>query len=137
MLPSEAGFADYVGQLGISNDTHVVVYDGDKLGTFYAPRAWWMFRVFGHRQVSVLNGGFKNWVKEGHPVTAEVSQPTPAVFKAKLDKSLLKTFEEMMENVGSKRFQVVDSRPEGRFRGTELDQGKEGGTAPDPCAGVG
>lgn len=137
MLPSEAGFADYVGQLGIGNDTHVVVYDGDKLGTFYAPRAWWMFRVFGHRQVSVLNGGFKNWVKEGHPVTAEVSQPPPAVFKAKLDKSLLKTFEEMMENVGSKRFQVVDSRPEGRFRGTELDQGKEGGTAPDPCAGVG
>lgn len=137
MLPSEAGFADYVGQLGIGNDTHVVVYDGDKLGTFYAPRAWWMFRVFGHRQVSVLNGGFKNWVKEGHPVTAEVSQPTPAVFKAKLDKSLLKTFEEMMENVGSKQFQVVDSRPEGRFRGTELDQGKEGGTAPDPCAGLG
>lgn len=130
MLPSEAHFADYVGHLGIGNDTHVVVYDGDKVGTFYAPRAWWMFRVFGHREVSVLNGGFKNWVKEGHPVTAEVSQPTPAVFKAKLDKTLLKTFEEMMENVGSRRFQVVDSRPEGRFRGTELDQGLESGHIP-------
>ncbi|XP_053872236.1 thiosulfate sulfurtransferase isoform X2 [Malaclemys terrapin pileata] len=56
MLPSEAHFADYVGHLGISNDTHVVVYDGDDLGSFYAPRAWWMFRVFGHRTVSVLNG---------------------------------------------------------------------------------
>ncbi|XP_064369057.1 uncharacterized protein CIMIP4 isoform X1 [Dromaius novaehollandiae] len=122
MLPSEAHFANYVGHLGISNDTHVVVYDGDKLGTFYAPRAWWMFRAFGHREVSVLNGGFKNWVKEGHPVTAEVSQPAPAVFKATLDKALLKTFEEMVENLGSRRFQVVDSRPEGRFRGNELDQ---------------
>uniref|UniRef100_A0A8C2TSB7 Thiosulfate sulfurtransferase n=1 Tax=Coturnix japonica TaxID=93934 RepID=A0A8C2TSB7_COTJA len=130
MLPSEAHFADYVGRLGVGNDTHVVVYDGDQLGTFYAPRAWWMFRVFGHREVSVLNGGFKNWVKEGHPVTAELSQPTPAVFKAKLDKTLLKTFEEMMENVGSKKFQVVDSRPAGRFQGTELDQGLESGHIP-------
>ncbi|POI27997.1 hypothetical protein CIB84_008254, partial [Bambusicola thoracicus] len=81
-----------------------------------------MFRAFGHREVSVLNGGFKNWVKEGHPVTAEPSQPAQAVFKAKLDKTLLKTFEEMMENVGSKKFQVVDSCPAGRFQGTELDQ---------------
>ncbi|KYO36379.1 thiosulfate sulfurtransferase [Alligator mississippiensis] len=126
MLPSEARFADYVGQLGISNDTHVVVYDGDDLGSFYAPRAWWMFRVFGHRTVSVLNGGFKNWLKEGHPVTSEVSRPEPAVFKATLNKSLLKTYEEMVENLESKRFQVVDSRSEGRFRGTEPEPGKEG-----------
>ncbi|XP_010178739.1 PREDICTED: thiosulfate sulfurtransferase, partial [Mesitornis unicolor] len=130
MLPSESHFADYVGRLGVSNDTHVVVYDGDALGTFYAPRAWWMFRAFGHKQVSVLNGGFKNWVKEGHPVTAEVSQPTPGTFKARLNTTLLKTFEEMMQNVGSLQFQVVDSRPEGRFRGTELDQGLESGHIP-------
>ncbi|KFQ57307.1 Thiosulfate sulfurtransferase, partial [Pelecanus crispus] len=106
MLPSEAHFADYVGRLGVSNDTHVVVYDGDELGTFYAPRAWWMFRAFGHKEVSVLNGGFQNW--------------------AKLNTALVKTFEEMIQNVGSLRFQVVDSRPEGLFRGTELDQGNGG-----------
>uniref|UniRef100_A0A8D0H4U1 Sulfurtransferase n=1 Tax=Sphenodon punctatus TaxID=8508 RepID=A0A8D0H4U1_SPHPU len=123
MLPSEAHFADYVGHLGISNDTHVVVYDGDDLGSFYAPRAWWMFRVFGHRTVSVMNGGFKNWVKEGHPVTSEASRPEPAVFKATLDRSLLKTYEEIVENMQSKRFQVVDSRSEGRFRGTEPEPG--------------
>ncbi|XP_006133859.1 thiosulfate sulfurtransferase [Pelodiscus sinensis] len=126
MLPSEAHFADYVGHLGISNDTHVVVYDGDDLGSFYAPRAWWMFRVFGHRTVSVLNGGFKNWVKDGHPVTSEISKPEPAVFKATLDRSLLKTYADMVENMESKRFQVVDSRSEGRYRGTEPEPGNEG-----------
>ncbi|XP_063251900.1 thiosulfate sulfurtransferase [Prinia subflava] len=130
MLPSESHFADYVGGLGVSNDTHVVVYDGDEVGTFYAPRAWWMFRAFGHKEVSVLNGGFKNWVKEGHPVTAEVTQPTPAVFKARLNRALVKTFEEMVQNVSSLNFQVVDSRPEGRFRGTELDQGLKSGHIP-------
>lgn len=135
MLPSESHFADYVGGLGVSNDTHVVVYDGDEVGTFYAPRAWWMFRAFGHKEVSVLNGGFKNWVKEGYPVTAEVTQPTPAVFKARLNKALVKTFEEMVQNVSSLKFQVVDSRPEGRFRGTELDQGNGGGTGTYPQTG--
>lgn len=126
MLPSEKHFADYVGRLGISNQTHVVVYDGDNLGTFYAPRAWWMFRVFGHRTVSVLNGGFKNWVKEGHPVTSESIRPEPAVFKAGLNRSLLKTYEDMLENLESKRFQVVDSRSEGRYRGTEPEPGTQG-----------
>ncbi|XP_048211891.1 thiosulfate sulfurtransferase [Perognathus longimembris pacificus] len=119
MLPSEAFFGDYVGRLGIGNDTHVVVYDGDDLGSFYAPRIWWMFRVFGHRTVSVLNGGFRNWLKEGHPVTSEPSRPEPAVFKATLNRSLLKTYEQVLENMESKRFQLVDSRASGRYLGTE------------------
>lgn len=119
MLPSEAHFGDYVGNLGISNDTHVVVYDGDDLGSFYAPRVWWMFRVFGHRTVSVLNGGFRNWLKEGHPVTSEPSRPEPAVFKATLNLSLLKTYEQVLENLQSKRFQLVDSRAQGRYLGTQ------------------
>lgn len=119
MLPSEAHFGDYVGNLGISNDTHVVVYDGDDLGSFYAPRVWWMFRVFGHRTVSVLNGGFRNWLKEGHPVTSEPSRPEPAVFKATLNRSLLKTYEQVLENLQSKRFQMVDSRAQGRYLGTQ------------------
>lgn len=119
MLPSPSGFADYVGRLGISNDTHVVVYDGDHLGSFYAPRVWWMFRVFGHRTVSVLNGGFRNWLKEGHPVTSEPTRPEPAVFKATLDPSLLKTYEQMLENLETKRFQMVDSRAQPRYLGIE------------------
>ncbi|XP_049482236.1 thiosulfate sulfurtransferase isoform X2 [Panthera uncia] len=119
MLPSEADFAHYVGRLGISNQTHVVVYDGDHLGSFYAPRVWWMFRVFGHRTVSVLNGGFRNWLKEGHPVTSEPSRPEPANFEATLDRSLLKTYEQVLENLESKRFQLVDARSQGRYLGTE------------------
>ncbi|XP_006885177.1 PREDICTED: thiosulfate sulfurtransferase-like [Elephantulus edwardii] len=118
MLPSEAHFANYVGQLGISNSTHVVVYDVDQLGSLFAPRVWWMFRVFGHHTVSVLNGGFQNWLKEGHPVTSEPSNLEPATFNATLDPSLLKTYEQMMENLKSKRFQMVDSRAKGRYLGS-------------------
>uniref|UniRef100_A0A3B3RZU2 Sulfurtransferase n=1 Tax=Paramormyrops kingsleyae TaxID=1676925 RepID=A0A3B3RZU2_9TELE len=119
MLPGEHEFADYVGDLGIGNDTHVVVYDASDFGSFSAPRVWWMFRVFGHNSVSVLDGGLKNWLKEGHPVTADFCKPAPAQFRASLHRPWVKTYEDVLKNIESKLFQVVDARAEGRFRGIE------------------
>ena len=57
--------------MGITNSDHVVLYDA--LGIFSAPRAWWTFKVFGHNAVSVLDGGFPKWIKEGLPI--ETSKP--------------------------------------------------------------
>ncbi|XP_066563220.1 3-mercaptopyruvate sulfurtransferase [Amia ocellicauda] len=119
MLPTEDEFADYVGRLGIGNQTHVVVYDASDFGSFSAPRVWWMFRVFGHQAVSLLDGGLKNWLREGHPVTGEYSKPEQTEFRAKLNRSWVKSYEDMLDNLESKRFQVVDARPQGRFRGVE------------------
>ncbi|XP_036409174.1 3-mercaptopyruvate sulfurtransferase-like [Megalops cyprinoides] len=119
MLPTEHEFADYVGSLGIGNETHVVVYDGSDFGSFSAPRVWWMFRVFGHSLVSVLDGGLKNWVQEGYPLTAEYSKPEPTEFRASLNRSWVKSYEDIVENLESKQFQLVDARSTGRFRGIE------------------
>ncbi|XP_061078067.1 3-mercaptopyruvate sulfurtransferase-like [Conger conger] len=121
MLPTERAFADYVGNLGISNDTHVVVYDASEFGCFSSPRVWWMFRVFGHNSVSVLNGGLKNWVHEGHEVTDKYSKPKPADFRATLNGTWVKTYEDILDNTETKRFQIVDARPEGRFHGTDAE----------------
>lgn len=119
MLPSENSFADYVGNLGIENDTHVVLYDANKLGAFSAPRVWWMFRVFGHSAVSVLNGGLRNWELEGRPVTDQYIRPTPNEFHAILNPSWIKNYEDLLDNLDTKKFQVVDARPAGRFRGLD------------------
>ncbi|XP_056440861.1 3-mercaptopyruvate sulfurtransferase [Gadus chalcogrammus] len=119
MVPSPAEFAEYVGHLGIANDTHVVVYDTSPLGSFSAPRVWWMFRLFGHPAVSVLDGGMKNWLAEGHPLTSVPSEPERAEFKASVDRSLVKTYEDVLENIRTKRVQVVDARSAGRFKGIE------------------
>ncbi|XP_075040203.1 thiosulfate sulfurtransferase-like [Mixophyes fleayi] len=123
MLPSESNFAKYVGNLGINNESHVVVYDADHVGIYYAARVWWMFRVFGHKKVSVLDGGFRNWVKQGLPVTSEVVKPQPETFQAVLNPSMVKNFEDIEKNLKTKTFQLVDSRPEGRFEGTEPETG--------------
>ncbi|KAG7460082.1 hypothetical protein MATL_G00217590 [Megalops atlanticus] len=119
MLPTEREFADFVGNLGIGNETHVVVYDGSDFGSFSAPRVWWMFRVFGHSLVSVLDGGLKNWVQEGYPLTDEFSKPEPTEFRASLNRSWVKSYEDIVDNLESKQFQLVDARSTGRFRGIE------------------
>jgi len=119
MLPTVGEFANYVGKLGIGNNTHVVVYDASDFGSFSAPRVWWMFRVFGHNSVSVLNGGLKNWLREGHPITEQYSKPERAEFKASFNKPWVKTYEDVLNNIKTNEFQVVDARANGRFRGVE------------------
>jgi len=119
MLPTSSHFSQYIGDLGIGNDTHVVVYDTSDFGSYCAPRVWWMFRLFGHRSVSVLDGGFKNWLAEDHTVTSDYSKPEFSEFKATLNASWVKSYEDMLENIRTKKVQVVDSRSAGRYRGLE------------------
>lgn len=117
MMPTERYFEDYVGNLGIGNKTHVVVYDASDFGAFTSTRVWWMFRAFGHSQVSVLDGGFRNWVHEGHSVSKEYSMPARTEFRASLNKSWVKSFEDVRDNIATQQFQVVDVRDYGRFSG--------------------
>lgn len=119
MLPTEQFFADYVGNLGIGDDSHVVVYDASDFGLFSCTRVWWMFLLFGHPQVSVLNGGFRGWVKGGHPVTGTYTRPEAARFTASMERSWVKSFEDITENISTQQYQVVDVRPYERFQGRE------------------
>ncbi|HAJ18884.1 MAG TPA: 3-mercaptopyruvate sulfurtransferase, partial [Rhodospirillaceae bacterium] len=54
MVPTPESFGEMMGALGISNDSHVVCYDS--YGIFSSARPWWLFRLFGHEKVSVLDG---------------------------------------------------------------------------------
>ncbi|KAM9745151.1 3-mercaptopyruvate sulfurtransferase-like [Menidia menidia] len=119
MLPTPSHFSRYVEDLGIGSDTHVVVYDTSDFGAYSSPRVWWMFRLFGHNLVSVLDGGMKNWLANGHQVTPEHCKPERRDFRATLNASWVKTYEDILENINTKQVQVVDARSAGRFRGTE------------------
>ena len=120
MLPSESQFADYVGNLGIDNDTRVVVYnDHPDFALFSAPRVWWTFNVFGHKDVSILSGGLRSWRDAGFPVAAGVETQPRKTFTAKLNRDFIKSFEDVKENITSQRFQLIDARSAGRFHGTD------------------
>ncbi len=118
-------FAARIGALGISNSDAIVIYDSSGQN-FSAPRLWWMLRSFGHRGVSVLDGGLPKWIVEGHPVTAETAAVTPATFVATLDATRVRDIAAMRTNLQSRAAQVVDARSPGRFQATE----------PEPRAGV-
>ena len=62
MLPPVEKFVSRIRKMGIGDGHRVVVYDQD--GLFSAARVWWMFRVFGHDDVAVLDGGLPKWLAE-------------------------------------------------------------------------
>jgi thiosulfate/3-mercaptopyruvate sulfurtransferase len=115
MYPSAEQFGRDVGGLGIGNDDTVVVYDS---GSWVAaPRAWWMFLSYGHRNVRVLDGGLKKWRAEGRPVESGEVKPKPATFKASYDDKRVRSIEQMVANVASRAEQVIDARAAERFEG--------------------
>lgn len=118
MLPSADRFAVACETLGIGPNHRVVIYDasGNNLS---AARAWWTFRVFGHRTVSVLDGGFRAWAGDTRPVQVGLQRrsrtgyPLPAV-----DRSLVVSRLEIEAIVeGTETAQLVDCRSSARFNG--------------------
>lgn len=124
MLPSPEQFARQMGELGIGDGDRVVCYDG--AGLFSAARAWWMLRVMGHANVAVLDGGFPKWLAEKCPVESGRAQSQPSRFTPRPDKRLIRSLEQVRDNLDTHREQVLDARARGRFKGTE----------PEPRPGV-
>lgn len=77
MLPSEEIFTQEARQLGINQDSVIVIYDS--AGIFSAPRAWWMLTTMGHKYCAVLDGGLPAWLAEGR----ETKQGKPKLEKIK------------------------------------------------------
>jgi thiosulfate/3-mercaptopyruvate sulfurtransferase len=124
MLPSAGKFAGDMAALGVSNQTHVIVYDS--IGLFSAARLWWMLRSFGHDKVSVLDGGLKKWEADGRVVSSVVAGSTSVSFEAQLDATKIQNLSGVAKALSSGSAQIADARSGPRFRGEE----------PEPRPGV-
>ncbi|TPX32923.1 thiosulfate sulfurtransferase [Synchytrium microbalum] len=133
MLPTAEVFAKHVGAMGISETDHVIVYDA--LGIFSAPRVWWTFKAFGHQSISVLDGGFPKWIKEGHPVETgapKTFQPKPynATYQPKMVIDFKTLFQQVSDFSNPDNGVIVDARPAARFAGTVPDPREHLGVVP-------
>ncbi len=117
MLPSPEKFAARVRKLGLGDGNRIVVYD--QHGLMSAARVWWMFRVFGHKDVAVLDGGLPKWIAEGRPTEDRPPQPRERHFTARYSHLMVRDREQIKSNLSNRREQVVDARAAGRFSGTE------------------
>jgi thiosulfate/3-mercaptopyruvate sulfurtransferase len=125
MLPTPGRFARLVGAMGVGNADLVVIYD--QKGIFSAPRAWWMFRLFGHDNVAVLDGGLPAWRESGGRLeTGEPAPAAPALFVPDYHAARVRGLGDMRDNLQSRAELVLDARPAGRFDGS----------APEPRPGL-
>lgn len=120
MMPSAKFFAECVGALGISRDSHVIVYDGK--GQFSSARAWYMFKAFGHKDVSILDGGLPAWQRLGCGVDTQLldassKAPVVAKYDCELLPNTVLSMKDVEENIKSKERQLIDARPRPRFVG--------------------
>lgn len=118
MMPGPQKFSSMVGGLGIGDGDRVVVYDSHG-GYLAAARVWWMFRAFGHRHVALLDGGLPKWMKEKRPLDDKIPSPPARSFTARPNPDLVRGVGQMLENLDTKREQVVDARSAPRFAGRE------------------
>lgn len=110
--------------LGITRESDVVVYDGGDGRA--ASAVWYILRFLGHDKVSILDGGFRKWLKEGRPVTQETMKPAKAIYvpKPRTDWAL-KT-----ADLDPRRQLVLDARGLGEFAGKESGGARQGGHIP-------
>lgn len=114
-VPTEEIFAAKVRALGVGNDDLVVIYDRGGIA-MAASRAWWMFRLFGHDNVKILNGGLNAWTQAGYATGEKAADtPRPAMFTTKFRPELLKLVTQMNDNIGRKDYTVIDARDSKRF----------------------
>lgn len=125
MLPSQDEFTKAMSELGITRDDTVVLYDSPHIGLFSAPRAAWMFKVFKHPSVHLLNN-FKLWVEQGFET--ETGAPIRDWEAASYDSGAGFDSEIVMDFEGVKYFakresregvQILDARPLGRWLGKD------------------
>ncbi len=124
MLPDAETFAKHMARLGIGDGMKIVVYDGG--GLFSAPRVWWTLRLFGVKDVKILDGGMPQWRAELRPVECGMVTRKPAHFTPRFGSSWVADMARVEKALDSGAAQVVDARSAERFRGE----------APEPRPGV-
>ena len=124
MWPGPDQFGEAAGSLGISDKDTIVIYDGS--GFYSAPRVWWTFRIFGARNVFILDGGLPAWKAEGRPTEAGEVKRLKRTFNATMDTNAVAMVSDVQMALSIESAQVVDARSAGRFAGSE----------PEPRAGL-
>jgi len=119
MLPTPEAFSEACKNLGISKHHKIVVYD--KIGIYSSARVWWMFRIMGHHQVAVLDGGLPAWQKANLPCESDVHTKiyNPGDFNTSFTPDLVINAKELLEEINNTNTLILDARSPGRFTAKE------------------
>jgi thiosulfate/3-mercaptopyruvate sulfurtransferase len=110
-------FAQLLSAKGVSDEDTVVLYGGNN--NWFAAYAYWQFKLYGHENVKLLDGGRKKWELDGRPLTTDVAERPAATYTAKDPNLSIRAFrDEVVDAIGKKN--LVDVRSPDEFSGKIL-----------------
>ena len=116
-LISKQKFEALLSKNGIANDTTVVLYGGNN--NWFATYAYWYFKIYGHGDVRLLDGGRKKWELEGRALTTDIPSVSPTRYVAKERDLSIRAFrDEVISSIGAKN--IVDVRSPAEYKGELL-----------------
>jgi thiosulfate/3-mercaptopyruvate sulfurtransferase len=116
-LPNFALLAKKLGDWGIDNNSQVVIYDD--AGGAFAGRLWWLLRCMGHDKIAVLDGGIKQWQKQGFPITTTLPKIKPTTFRPYINDTGWLNALQVQNSLARKSICLIDARTPERYRGEQ------------------
>jgi thiosulfate/3-mercaptopyruvate sulfurtransferase len=108
-IPTKEEWERLLGASGIANDSRVILY-GDN-NNWFAAFALWLFRLYGHDDVCLMNGGRRKWLNEGRETTLEVPQSTPTTYHVTAENPRIRAFrDDVAKTIGQTGTGLVDVR---------------------------
>ena len=123
-LPSVDELADALGAVGISSETHVVLYG--PAPAHLAARAFVTLEYLGHERVSLMDGGIGAWMAESRPIVAAPAAPVAARFVPRVNAELMVDAEWVNARIDDPRIAILDARPPGQFAGSTMPALRDG-----------
>ena len=125
MLPNSGCWEKSISDFGIKNSDHVIVYDRSDIMS--SCRAWYNFLFFNHnpKLISVLDGGFKKWIKENRELTQDIKTFNRSNYKASRNSNMVLNKNQIEINIKKKNYEIIDARSKNRFDGSQPDPRKE------------
>ncbi len=114
-LPTPEAMQKAIQELGISNDSKVVIYSKDNHS--WATRVWWMLAWAGHENIAILDGGFAAWEAAGHPVTTEQKSYALGHFTLNLKPDLIADQDAVKAAIDDRDIVIVDALPLPHYEG--------------------
>lgn len=123
-MPTAERFATMVGALGVSDDSHVVVYD--RRENMWAARLWWMLRTFGFDHAAVLDGGWTAW-QQGHYPTCDAPCSYPAAtLTVRMRPEMIASKQEVLAAIGNPHVCLINALGRRQHRGDVSEYGRPG-----------
>lgn len=122
LIAKPGAFAAVAQEKGINNDSEIIVYDDNN--SIWAARLWWVFQVYNHKNIMILEGGYDAWEKEGFEKKMLPHKPQKGNFVVSdvLNQWIINS-DTIAENLNNQNFIILDTRSEAEFLGTETDSG--------------